>query len=241
MGISLIIGGVSQLKGGLDSYHWETVANLAWSSAFTHMPTITVLRRDHRLTKKIKRLRVFAMGLLVMMLICVTYSVGWFTRTIQTIPYSDDPPLYSLPPSFPAWCLYHSRLPQVHLQNNDSFYPYDSMFYVSYNWVYVASASAILIFTYLTRILLLFSWSVPEMIHAMACLLRLNKLPSILIRLGFPTLKGIEPTLEIMNKKSVMYRLLRSLYTLMLSAKHMYTSTLWEVCKVTLLNQLGSL
>jgi hypothetical protein len=27
MGISIIVGGVSQLKGSLDFYHWQTVAN----------------------------------------------------------------------------------------------------------------------------------------------------------------------------------------------------------------------
>jgi len=40
VGISVLLGGISQLKLGLDSYHWQTIVNLAWFSAFTHILTL---------------------------------------------------------------------------------------------------------------------------------------------------------------------------------------------------------
>jgi hypothetical protein len=44
-GISIIVAGFLQLQWGLDVYHWQTVANLAWFSAFTHITTLTVYEK----------------------------------------------------------------------------------------------------------------------------------------------------------------------------------------------------
>lgn len=229
-GISVIVGGVSQLKGGLDSYHWQTVANLAWFSAFTHMATLTVVRQDDRLSRVVKGLRVFAMGVLVIMLLCVIYSVGWLTGRIY-IDFDDESDVEtSWSPDFPAWCLYHHQLPWA-IKGLEYGYWYWFVFEAWYNWLYVVLASAILIFTYLSRVCLLFSGSVSRIICTITCILRLNKLPYILGRLGFPKVNGIEVSLDSMSKASTKYRLLRSLYTLALSGKQMYLSTLWEVFK----------
>lgn len=231
-GISVIVGGISQLKRGLDSYHWQTVANLAWFSAFTHMATLTVLRKDDRLSRVVKGLRVFAMGVLVIMLLCVIYSVGWLTSVIHT---DEIGTTYSWPLGFPAWCLYYHQLPW----GITNFFAYgrrdEVVFEASYNWLYVIFASSILIFTYVSRVLLLFSGSVSRITRIITYLLRLNKLPYILGRLRFPKINGIEVSLSSMSKASAKYKLLRSLYTLALSGKQMYISTLWgEVCKAIL-------
>jgi hypothetical protein len=236
-GISMIVGGVSQLKGGLDSYHWQIVANLAWFSAFTHMATLTVLRQDDRLSKAVKGLRAFAMGALVIMLLCVIYSVGWLTGTLHINMRGYTKDNISWPPSFPAWCLYHHQLPWGMRMHGYG----DLVFEASYNWLYAVFASVILILTYISRILLLFSGSVSKMIGAITCLLRLDKLRYILGQLGFPEVKGSEASLHSTSKKSAKYRLLRSLYSLALSGKQIYTSTLWEVCEAILFGQQGLL
>lgn len=44
-GIALLASGYSQLPSGLDSYHWQIIVYLAWFSSFTHLTTLTVLRK----------------------------------------------------------------------------------------------------------------------------------------------------------------------------------------------------
>ncbi|THV44483.1 hypothetical protein BGAL_0631g00030 [Botrytis galanthina] len=77
LGIAVLIAGVSQLSSGLDSYHWQTVLNLAWFSSFTHILTLTALRAENRSNNKIKVVRVVAMGFLAVILMCMVYTAGW--------------------------------------------------------------------------------------------------------------------------------------------------------------------
>ena len=53
-GIALLASGYSQLRSGLDAYHWQIIVYLAWFSSFTHLTTLTVLRnyfQDHPATR----------------------------------------------------------------------------------------------------------------------------------------------------------------------------------------------
>lgn len=61
-GISIIIGGLSQLEWGLAVYHFQAVGNLAWFSTMTHILTLTVLREKMRSNKIIRILRIVLMG-----------------------------------------------------------------------------------------------------------------------------------------------------------------------------------
>jgi uncharacterized membrane protein len=78
-GISIIIRGITQLGWGLDLYHWQTVANLAWFSAFTHILTLTVLRRKDCFHRRFKISRMIAMLILLVMLVVALYLVGYIT------------------------------------------------------------------------------------------------------------------------------------------------------------------
>ncbi|TGO47192.1 hypothetical protein BCON_0289g00100 [Botryotinia convoluta] len=77
LGIAVLIAGVSQLSSRLDSYHWQTVLNLASFSSFTHILTLTALRAENRSNNKIKVIRVVAMGVLAVILMCMVYTAGW--------------------------------------------------------------------------------------------------------------------------------------------------------------------
>ncbi|KAF7889429.1 uncharacterized protein EAF01_010922 [Botrytis porri] len=74
LGIAVLIAGVSQLPSGLDSYHWQTVLNLAWFSSFTHVLTLTALRAENYSNNKNKAIRVIAMGVLGVILMCMVHN-----------------------------------------------------------------------------------------------------------------------------------------------------------------------
>jgi hypothetical protein len=141
-GISIIIGGIIQLGWGLDLYHWQTVANLAWFSAFTHIITLTVLRRKDSFHKRFKIPRMIAMLILLVMLVVGLYPVGYVTTNS------------GVPANLPAWCLYHPNLPWYSSKT------------VGYNWLYTTLTFIILFFSYSTRLLLLF---VDHLSDAMYC------------------------------------------------------------------------
>jgi hypothetical protein len=136
-GISIIIGGLSQLQWGISLYHWQAVVNLAWFSTVTHLITLTVLREEVRSNKPIKIFRTVGMRILVVMLICVMAPIGYLT--------SPFPP----PIAFPAWCLYQPGIEWVDLESG----PLNKQ----YNWLYIVIALNILIFNYFIQVVLFFS------------------------------------------------------------------------------------
>jgi hypothetical protein len=211
-GISVFIGGVSQLEWGLDLYHWQTVANLDWFSAFTHIITLTVLREDCswktlsreriqdkdfkakkiRNEKIIRNCRVFAMLILLIMLVIALYPVGYITTNT------------SVPANLPAWCLYHPNLPW-YFSNN-----------VGYNWLYITFTFGILFLSWSTRVLLLF-------VHHLSDIIPFRKKKT----------KSIRSKLDELRNKSSTYKnkVLRSIYTVLSAGKRMFTSTPCEVSR----------
>lgn len=93
-GISMIVGGLTQLQAGIQIYHWESVVNLAWFSTITHLLTLTILRDEVRLNKPIRVFRILGMGILLVFLIYALIPIGFFYNS-------------KLPRNFPAWCLYN--------------------------------------------------------------------------------------------------------------------------------------
>jgi hypothetical protein len=217
---------LSQLGSGLDSYHWQTVANLAWFSAFTHVSTLAVLRGEDHFNKTITKLRILAMGILVIMLMGVSYSLGWITGTVYTYIGFHA----SMPSDFPALCLYRPGIPWSYSTLNSFSNLGPNEMVVTYNWLYVALTWAILLFGYLTRVLLLYFDNMSDVMDKITTLLCLDKLLTQVRRLGIPEIKSLESRLELMGRTWMRYRLYRSTYALKLAAKHVYTSTVWEVC-----------
>ncbi|KAF7892039.1 hypothetical protein EAF00_008341 [Botryotinia globosa] len=177
LGIAVLIAGISQLSSGLDSYHWQTVLNLAWFSSFTHILTLTALRAENRSNNKIKVIRVVAMGVLAVILMCMVYTAGWVSGKV--IDASPEDSKSSPPMSFSAWCLFRPKIPwmwQNHLLD------------IQYNWTYVVLAFIILVFSYYTRTLLLYFESIGQVMTMTAKFLWLDRLAS---RLGIMNMRSI--------------------------------------------------
>jgi membrane-associated HD superfamily phosphohydrolase len=139
-GISIVIGGLSQLQWGNSSFHWQAVVNLAWLFTVTHLITLTVLRDQRPSDVHLKILRSSGMGALMVLLLCAMWPVGYLTTAQATI--------YSLQSSFPG-CLYK---PSITWKDQ-----YGSLLTKSYNWFYILLAYGLIIFSFATRVLLLFS------------------------------------------------------------------------------------
>ncbi|KAF7917177.1 uncharacterized protein EAE98_010282 [Botrytis deweyae] len=215
LGIAVLIAGVSQLSSGLDSYHWQTVLNLAWFSSFTHILTLTALRAENRSNNKIKVIRVVAMGVLAVILMCMVYTAGWVSGKVVKVSSEDSK--NSPPMSFPAWCLFRPEIPwmwQNHLLD------------IQYNWTYVVLAFLILVFSYSTRALLLYFESIGQVMTLVAKFLWFDKLAGLF---GITNMKSIGSRLNGMGRRKWSYRLLRSLYAISLACRQTFDSTIWEL------------
>ena len=67
-GIALLLSGFSQLRNGLDAYHWQILVYLVWFSSLTHLTTLTVLRQYFRNNPAIRSWRAVFMLIRVIML-----------------------------------------------------------------------------------------------------------------------------------------------------------------------------
>ncbi|KAK0113060.1 ADP-ribosylation factor GTPase activating protein, ER-Golgi transport [Cadophora gregata] len=205
-GISIIVGGVSQLQWGISIYHWQSVVNFAWLSTITHIMTLSVLRNEIRANKTIRFVRFVAIGILIMTLISVSYPIG----------YTSSPDMYpdrSLASGFPAWCLYENLL-----------YPNSSGAKPEYNWLYFVVAATFLGFSYVTRVSLLYSNT--GFIHGVLHIPK-NQ-PSTYIESKLSILK------ERQNERRkvryyIIFRVLESLYMLVVCGSSLYRSQVFEV------------
>jgi hypothetical protein len=210
-GISIVIGGLSQLQWGISSYHWQAVVNLAWFSTVTHLITLTVLRDQKPSDVHLKSLRAAGMGTLMVLLLCAMGPIGYLTN---------DP--FSQPPqAFPAWCLY-----QPSLTWNDQS---GLELLKSYNWLYILLANSLIIFSFATRVVLLFSTktSITHMIFRSRSDEPWNYLEERMNRRKVLRLFYKSKVLRVMML--VEYKVLRSLNTLLVTGGDLYSSKIWEV------------
>jgi hypothetical protein len=75
-GLSILASGFSQLNGGLDIFHWNIVAYLAWFSSVTHLCTLTFLRRYFQANPGIRMLRMILMLVLAFTLAIALLPTG---------------------------------------------------------------------------------------------------------------------------------------------------------------------
>lgn len=112
-GISVLIGGFSQLQWGISAYHWQSIVNLAWLSTVTHLLTLTILREEVHSNKPVRNIRVLGMGLLVLKLFPAMLPIGCLLLPDK------------LPEEFPAWCLYHPSLKWYNRYNDQVVISYN--------------------------------------------------------------------------------------------------------------------
>ncbi|KAH6673284.1 hypothetical protein B0J14DRAFT_668158, partial [Halenospora varia] len=221
-GISIIIGGLSQLKAGISVYHWLSVVNLAWFSTITHLITLTVLREELQTNMPIKILRITGMAVLITMLICVMGPVGYLISDTNGIPNT-----------FPAWCLYH---PGIEWKSGKH------LLGKRYNWLYQLFAMGLLIYSFLTRLVLLLSQS--------------GGVGSFVFRIpvGQPW-KYTEERLEKLQQRldqtdgfsrffspaAIKFKVLFSIHAVFLTGNDLYQSKTWEITWLSLAIAWGTI
>ena len=66
--VAILVSGYVQLPCGLSAYHWQTIVDLAWFSALTHLATLTSLRQYFRSRPTMAILRIIFMGMTLILL-----------------------------------------------------------------------------------------------------------------------------------------------------------------------------
>jgi hypothetical protein len=213
-GISIIIGGLSQINGGLPLYHWQSVVNLAWFSTMTHLITLTVLRVEVRPNSAIKTLRIISMGVLIVMLTFTIIPISYITNDGSSLQPGN---------SFPTECLYHPSIVWGDVYSGAKIHP-------SYNWIYVSLAISILVFGFSTRVHGLLTDS-----SIFQTLLRIPKgriwkpIEKTLDKL-LDKLQVISPTnRSLVLLVSVGYKFLHAVYAILSASSDVYQSKFWEV------------
>lgn len=86
-GFSILISGFLQLRCGLTTFYWQVVVYLAWFSSLTHLSCLTLLRNHlHKHTAE-RRLRLFAMGALaVLLLVGLSFTGNYYWEVDASIP-----------------------------------------------------------------------------------------------------------------------------------------------------------
>ncbi|KAF7858479.1 hypothetical protein EAF04_009079 [Stromatinia cepivora] len=241
-GISLILGGWTQIPLGLSVYHWETVANLAWFSAATHLVTLTSLRTSKSwglFNSPVRIMRVTLMGILIVMIIVAMWPISfiWDDESIH-IPLSLD----GKPTAVPIWCLYHPKIswtvlwhpgqpvvgvvPQSEITNiiSKNHGPY-----AHFNTGWFLVTISFLVVGYITRIQLLFF----EGFTIWHTLLRAPKdQPSKLVEAILFKLRDYRPVqrkqLILRGMVVLVYKFAYALYEFAIIWKDVHSSILWE-------------
>lgn len=78
--LAILISGYLQISCGLSFYHWQTIVNLAWYSALTHLATLTSLRKYFRSRPFMATCRAILMGMLVILLSTAFVPTGYLVQ-----------------------------------------------------------------------------------------------------------------------------------------------------------------
>ncbi|KAL9601181.1 MAG: hypothetical protein Q9219_002681 [cf. Caloplaca sp. 3 TL-2023] len=142
-------------------YHWQTVVDLAWFSALTHLSTLTSLRQHSRSYPGIAIFRIFVMGIVLVLLSLAFVPTGYaWQRDGDAIQSYVDPTkdLYAYFMSCPAACLFtpSSRDAVIsrvdNLMAGSGFYGYSNG-YNRYNTTLAVLSLVYLAFSYGSRVI----------------------------------------------------------------------------------------
>lgn len=159
------------------------------------------------------------MALLAVMLTCMMYTVGYTSGAVHVTGSGFKYGVYEFPSALPAWCLWHPSKPWT---------AHEGRLDVIYNWPYVSITWFILIYSFLTRAILIFV-DIKDLLHTLFDFLGFPKLVNVLHRVGLPRLQPVESKLDNMDDSSIKYHLLRAIYMVWFICSHVYSSKIWEV------------
>ena len=106
-GIAILGGGYSQLRNGIQVYHWQIIVDLAWFASCTHLTTMSTLRQYFRARPVVRTWRIISMLIMMVLLIIALAPTGrgdwllgngyngiaaicYFDRSVSTLDYSFD-------------------------------------------------------------------------------------------------------------------------------------------------------
>jgi hypothetical protein len=116
-GAALLCSGYSQLRCNISSFHWQIIIYLVWYSSFTHLATLTVLRRYLRDHKPVRWWRLSIMSVIVAGLCVALVPTGnglWLPDNSWSIDIQNgtDSVQYSYSyVGMPAACFFNITLP----------------------------------------------------------------------------------------------------------------------------------
>jgi hypothetical protein len=137
-GIALLGSGFSQLRCGISAYHWQITIYLVWFSSFTHLATLTFLRRYLYENVPLRSWRLGLMTVLIASLVIALIPTGnraWL--------------FYEGLAGIPAWCFFIYSDGDIEALNNSVVHPNGSM----------ELSILVLVFSYATRAIKMFRWS----------------------------------------------------------------------------------
>lgn len=138
-GIALLASGFSLLKCGISAYHWQITIYLVWFSSFTHLATLTFLRRYLYENVPLHSWRLGFMTALIVLLVVALVPTGnqsWLSDNTYI--------------GIPAWCLFWYSIDDPSTVNNDG---------VNDESASMAPSILVLVFSYATRAINMFRWS----------------------------------------------------------------------------------
>ncbi|KAK5996515.1 hypothetical protein PT974_01850 [Cladobotryum mycophilum] len=77
-GLSILLSGYANLKCGLSAYHWQVLVDIAWFANLTHLSCLTFLRNYLYNKPGEKAWRLFAMGLVAVLLVVAMFPTNDF-------------------------------------------------------------------------------------------------------------------------------------------------------------------
>lgn len=230
-----MVGGLQQLEWGLPVYYFQQVANLAWFSTITHILTLTVLREKMQIKSStlIKTTRIVLMGCLVVMLACVIAPLGYISSAYGAWGFkaSKNSTIQGpIPMEFPAWCLYNPST--VWADKNGEPMVHRGAY--GYNMSYILITIGIIVYGYISRVLLLFPGFVSRSILHIPPGQPWGWFEAKLRKIRvFGGARSTTRTLGFIKYVARMgHALLYTLRIVVLSGKHVYGSRTWEVCRL---------
>ncbi|KAE9366901.1 hypothetical protein N431DRAFT_487371 [Stipitochalara longipes BDJ] len=140
-GLALLISSAIQLRSGISSYHWQMTIYLVWFSSFTHLATLTLLRKYLKDNSVLKWTRLFAMSVLIGLLIFALVPTG--SRIWLEEGYSLG--VSAINAGVPALCFLRFQVPGSHFGGEQG--------------TSVIFSIMVLFLSYATRVVKMFSWS----------------------------------------------------------------------------------
>ena len=163
--VAILVSGYVQLPCGLSAYHWETIVDLAWFSALTHLTTLSSLRQYFRRRPTMAVLRAIFMGMTLILLAAALQPTVYVPQsrngesafTKSDVEFGSSQAAIDNFVSSPAVCLFTQKSRNEVWSSQSDRYPDESHPSMPYNPIMVILSLLYLASSYVTRVIRLFA------------------------------------------------------------------------------------